>query len=70
MLMSEPLQSPEPYKEMSLYSICGPTERVFHNKDTNAVVKFFDTEDENDDFFDPHTMKDLITEMPNNITRG
>ena len=64
LMMSEPLQSPEPYKEMSLYSICGPTERVFHKKDTDAVVKFFDTEDENDDFFNPHIMADLIKKCP------
>ena len=62
LMRSEPLQSPEPFKEMHLYSICGSTERVFRNKDTDTVVKFFDTLE--DDFFNPSIMEDLTKQCP------
>ena len=61
---SKPLTIPEPFKEMKGYSICGVTNRVFHEKKSNVVFKFFDTGHRGDNFFDHSIMEELIQKCP------
>ena len=61
---SKPLENPEPFKEMKGYTICGVTNRVFREKKSNIVFKFFDTNHRNDDFFDHSIMEELIKKCP------
>ena len=62
--ISKPLTIPEPFKDMKGYSICGVTNRVFLEKRSNVVFKFFDTDHRGDDFFNHSIMEQLIEKCP------
>jgi hypothetical protein len=64
LVRSKPLTTPEPFKNMKGYSICGETNRVFRAKETDVVFKFFDTKNPDDSFFKPLIMMDLIDKCP------
>ena len=56
-----PLVSPSPFSDMAEYSIKGPRNRVFLNKKTETVYKFYDTQ--TDGFLHPPVMKELIEKV-------